>query len=173
MIRALGEQAIKELVIKTLRRLKRFGNTLDRPCHFLYEFVETEGQLLTLGAFFLFGSLFLPEALTSATPVYWLIALLSLTLLRMLPVWLSLGGLSLKSDTRLFLGWFGPRGLASLLFISLVVKDTMLPNADAVIHIVFITVFLSIFLHGMSAAPLARLYGQRHATNGSPGETTS
>lgn len=139
-----------------------FGNTLRRPCHNLFEFVETEGQLLTLGAFFVFGSLFLPGALASSTPVHWVVALLSLTLLRMLPVWVALAGLGLKPDTRLFLGWFGPRGLASMLFISLVIRDTALPNAQTVTDIVFITVFLSVFLHGISAAPLARLYGTRH-----------
>ena len=140
-----------------------FGNQLRNSCNYLFEFVETEGQILTQGAFFVFGALFLPHALVTADPVHWLLAILSLTLLRMAPVAISLSGLGLDWNTRLFLGWFGPRGLASILFISLVIGETALPNPNAVVTIIFITVFLSIFLHGVSAAPLAAAYGRRAA----------
>ena len=90
-----------------------------------------------------------------------MVALLGLTLLRMVPVWVALAGLGLKSDTRLFLGWFGLRGLALMLLISLVVQDMALPNAQTVTDIVFVTVFLSIFPCGISAAQLAGLTRRR------------
>lgn len=140
-----------------------FGNSLKRACHYLFEFVETEGQLFTLSAFFIFGALLLPAALVSFNPWHLVFALFSLTVLRMLPVAVSLIGTNLKVPTQLFLGWFGPRGLASLLFMLLVLGDTMLQNANTITHIVFITVLLSVFLHGLSAAPLARIYGKMAA----------
>ncbi len=136
-----------------------FGNRLAQPCRALLEFVETEGQLFTLGAFFIFGALLLPGALAAFHPWHWIFALLSLTVLRMLPVALSLAGLNLGAPTRLFLGWFGPRGLASILFMLLVLSETVLQSGETIAHIVFIAVLLSVFLHGASAAPLARLYG--------------
>ncbi len=141
-----------------------FGNSLKRTCHYLFEFVETEGQLLTLSAFFIFGALLLPDALTAFNPWHWVFALTSLTLLRMLPVAVSLAGLKLKAPTKLFLGWFGPRGLASLLFMLLVLSETVLQHAETITSVVFIAVLLSVFLHGLSAAPLARIYGAIAAT---------
>ena len=137
-----------------------FGNCLKRTCHYLFEFVETEGQLLTLSAFFVFGALLLPEALAAFNIWQWVFALISLTLLRMVPVALSLMGMNLKVPTKLFLGWFGPRGLASLLFMLLVLDETVLQHAETITHTVFIAVLLSVFLHGLSAAPLARIYGK-------------
>lgn len=141
-----------------------FGNTLRQTCLSLFEFVETEGQLFTLSAFFFFGALLLPEALTEFHVWHWLFALLSLTLLRMLPVAVALAGLKLKIPTKLFLGWFGPRGLASILFVLLVLSETELQHAETITHVVFITVLLSVLLHGLSAAPCARLYGRLAAT---------
>ncbi|MGR3985087.1 MAG: cation:proton antiporter [Gammaproteobacteria bacterium] len=136
-----------------------FGNKLERACDYLFEFVETEGQLLTLSAFFIFGALLLPQALGAFTLWHWVYGALSLTLLRMLPIALSLAGLHLRTPTKLFLGWFGPRGLASILFVLLVISETELQHAEVITNVVFITVLLSVFLHGLSAAPLARLYG--------------
>ncbi len=136
-----------------------YGNNLKKSCHYLFDFVKTEGQLMTLSAFFFFGALLLPAALASFAPWHWVFAVLSLTLLRMLPAALSLSGINLKIPTKLFLGWFGPRGLASLLFVLLVISETELQHADTITHIVFITVLLSVLLHGLSAAPLARIYG--------------
>ena len=141
-----------------------FGNSLKGACHYLFEFVETEGQLLTLSAFFIFGALLLPEALTGFHPWHWVFALISLTLLRMLPVAVSLLGMNLKMPTLLFLGWFGPRGLASILFMLTVLRETVLPHAETITSVVFIAVLLSVFLHGASAAPLARVYGALAAT---------
>ena len=120
--------------------------------------------MLTLSAFFIFGALLLPEALTGFHPWHWVFALISLTLLRMLPVAVSLLGMNLKMPTLLFLGWFGPRGLASILFMLTVLRETVLPHAETITSVVFIAVLLSVFLHGASAAPLARIYGALAAT---------
>ena len=136
-----------------------FGNIQKNRCSYLFEFVETEGQIFTLGTFFIFGSLLLPMALIDSTIWYWLFAVFALTVMRMVPVHYSLTGLKLNLPTSLFLGWFGPRGLASILFVLLVIGETALPHPDIVTNIVFIAVLISVFAHGLSAAPAATRYG--------------
>ena len=136
-----------------------FGNLLNNRCHYLFEFIETEGQIFTLGTFMVFGALMLPMALFSVSIWHWVFAVFSLTVMRMLPVYLALRGLQINLPTALFLGWFGPRGLASILFVLLVVGDTMLPHPEIVTNIVFIAVLISVFAHGLSATPLALKYG--------------
>ena len=136
-----------------------FGNLNKNSCHYLFEFVETEGQILTLGTFFIFGSLLLPMALEQFNIWYLVFAILSLTVMRMLPVYLSLNGLRLNPPTTMFLGWFGPRGLASILFVLVVIGETKLPNPEIITSIVFIAVMMSIVFHGLTAAPLAQRYG--------------
>jgi NhaP-type Na+/H+ or K+/H+ antiporter len=89
-------------------------------------------------------------------------ALLSLTVIRMLPVAISLMGTGLRLRSVLFLGWFGPRGLASILFVLLILEKVELVHRTELLSITVITVALSALLHGLSAAPLAKLYG-RHA----------
>jgi NhaP-type Na+/H+ or K+/H+ antiporter len=136
-----------------------FGNYQKNRCKYLFEFVETEGQIFTLGTFFIFGALLLPMALTSFNIWHWVFAVFSLTLMRMVPVYIALKPNNLNLPTSLFLGWFGPRGLASILFVLLVLGETLLPHPEIVTNIVFIAVMLSVFVHGLSAAPLALSYG--------------
>ncbi len=100
-------------------------------------------------------------ALTSLTPRAVVYALLSLTVIRMVPVALSLIGSGLRRDTVLFIGWFGPRGLASIVFILTSIEETELLATDELIVAACLTVVLSIVLHGFSAQPLSRLYGRR------------
>ena len=135
-----------------------FGNTLGFGCRYLYEFAETEGQLFTLGTFFLFGALLLPEALAHFTAADVLYAVASLTVIRMLPVALSLLGTGVSATTTLFLGWFGPRGLASILFVLLILDMGEVANSERILHVVVLTVALSILLHGVTAAPFANRY---------------
>ncbi len=137
-----------------------FGNLQKNRCHYLFEFIETEGQIFTLGTFFIFGALLLPMALADFNIWYWVFAIFSLTLMRMLPVLVALMGLQLNFPTAMFLGWFGPRGLASILFVLLVVGETVLPHPQIISNIVFITVLISVFSHGLSAASLASRYGE-------------
>jgi NhaP-type Na+/H+ or K+/H+ antiporter len=92
--------------------------------------------------------------------VSWQIALyavLSLTIVRMLPVAISLWGTGARARTVAFIGWFGPRGLASIVF-AVIVEDTHHAHAEAILTTCYLTVGLSVLLHGLSAAPLVSRY---------------
>ena len=143
-----------------------FGNRLQNACTFLFEFMETEGQLLMLITFLVFGAVMLPHALAHAGVEHLAYALLSLTVIRMLPILLSLVGTGVHLPTRLFLGWFGPRGLASVLFLLLIIEESDLPQRDEIFTITVLTVALSALLHGISAAPLAGTYARLAASMG-------
>jgi NhaP-type Na+/H+ or K+/H+ antiporter len=83
----------------------------------------------------------------------------------MLPVWLCLLGKGLQADSLLFMGWFGPRGLASIVFVVMVIGEK-LPGNDTIVAVVAWTIVLSIVLHGLSANPLAAMYGRRVEARG-------
>ena len=136
------------------------GNTARGVCECLYEFGEAEGQLLTLLVFFAFGAAMLPAVLPHATGGAILYALLSLTVVRMVPVALSLLGTGLRPASMAFLGWFGPRGLASILFALLVVEEDRLESGPFLLAVVAVTVLGSTLLHGFTAYPIARRYGE-------------
>jgi len=99
-----------------------FGNTIRHACTSLFEFMETDGQLLMLITFMVFGAVLLPEGLHNFNLTLFLYALLSLTVIRMVPVAIALIGSRVAFPTQLFLGWFGPRGLASILFVLLRIR---------------------------------------------------
>jgi NhaP-type Na+/H+ or K+/H+ antiporter len=136
------------------------GNTARGVCNCLYEFGEAEGQLLTLLVFLVFGAAMLPEALPHVTVSAALYALLSLTVVRMVPVALSLLGTGLRPVSVAFLGWFGPRGLASILFALLVVEEGRLDIGPFLMSVVVLTVLASTLLHGVTAYPLARRFAR-------------
>ena len=92
-------------------------------------------------------------------------ALTSLTVIRIVPVFLATLGLKLRWDTRLFMGWFGPRGLASIVFVVLVTDET-LPGSEVLATTVTWTILLSVLLHGLSANALSKAYGARIAASG-------
>lgn len=137
-----------------------FGHSIRNACTFLFEFMETEGQLLMLITFLIFGAALLPAAILHLSPRIFLYAILSLTIIRMVPIAVSLLGARLKLPTFLFLGWFGPRGLASILFVLLILEDSDVPHQGEILSVTVITVALSALLHGISAAPFARIYGR-------------
>ncbi len=143
-----------------------FGNTIRHPCTFLFEFMETEGQLLMLITFLVFGATLLPDGIAHMNLTFFLYAVMSLTVIRMIPIAISLVGAGLRLPTQLFLGWFGPRGLASILFVLLILKESQVVHRNELLSITVITVALSALLHGVSAAPLARLYGRLAARMG-------
>lgn len=124
------------------------------------EFTEETGQLLNLSVFFLFGLLIVRTwgELTLAHALY---AILSLTVVRMVPVAISLIGSGLSRATILFLGWFGPRGLASLV-LGLVYLEQVSHQRDenTIRFAVMATVLMSIFVHGVTAVPGMALYEQ-------------
>src|SRR5215204_656064 len=137
------------------------GPTVERVGEQVIRFTETEGQLLNLSVFFIFGVF----VLGAIQPLSWEVALyvlLSLTLIRMLPVALSLYGTNLRSASVLFAGWFGPRGLASIVLGLIVVEEApLLPGRDEIELVVALTVLLSVLLHGVTAAPLSAVYARR------------
>ncbi|WP_201353605.1 cation:proton antiporter [Hydrogenimonas urashimensis] len=141
------------------------GMVLGNLNHELHEnieaFLESEGELLILIIFTLFGLVFVPLAVDYWNMKVLLFAFLSLTVLRMVPIAVSLAGLKLDRPTKLFLGWFGPRGIASILYVMIVIHQLGGIEGHEVIYgTVTLTVLLSIFLHGMSAKPLANLYAR-------------
>ena len=138
-----------------------FGNILAHKCEFLYKFAETEGQILVLLTFLAFGSAMVPLAFADVQYLYILFAVLSLTVLRMLPVHLSLRGSRVKPVTSAFLGWFGPRGLASVLFVILILEKVEVPHKNEIFAVTITTVLFSILLHGVTAGPAARSYGAK------------
>jgi len=87
-------------------------------------------------------------------------ALLSLTVIRVVPIFLSLAGIGESVSSRLFLGWFGPRGLASIVF-AIIVINAEVPGGEFLALVVICTVFLSLIAHGITAHPLARWIGRR------------
>ena len=138
-----------------------FGNVYKHDLHFISEFMESTGQLVTITAFLIFGAVLLPAGLEHVSIIPMIIAVLFLTLVRLVPILISLIGTDLDFKERLFLGWFGPRGLASVLFALIVVDEYDIPFEAELQACVVMTVFASVILHGMSAAPLARYFGKR------------
>jgi sodium/hydrogen antiporter len=127
----------------------------------LIDFSKTEGQLLNLGVFFLLGIVVLP-LLYNITWQIILYSILSLTVIRMLPVAISLIGTKLGWDTVLFIGWFGPRGLASIVLALLALDELkVFPGDTTFITVVFVTVLLSVFAHGLTASPLSNIYARK------------
>jgi sodium/hydrogen antiporter len=128
-----------------------------------FEFTQQLGKLLNLLVFFLFG-LLVGRDLYLFTPASALYAVLSLTVVRMLPVAIALAGARLSRPTVIFLGWFGPRGLASIVLgLFYLEQEVHLPGEPTIRLAVMMTVLVSIFAHGLSAAPGVDLYARKIA----------
>lgn len=142
-----------------------FGGTLQQRKHELLEAADGYGDVLSMITWFVFGAMFLGEILTQPDwrPIVY--ALLSLTFIRMFPVYLSVGGLGLERDSKLFMGWFGPRGLASIVFV-VMVNEAKVPGVETLTHAVTWTILFSVVLHGISANPMAASYAKRVAARG-------
>jgi NhaP-type Na+/H+ or K+/H+ antiporter len=108
----------------------------------------------------LFGAVVVGQSIESFSWEVVLYAVLSLTLVRMLPVFLVLAGMKLQTDEKLFIGWFGPRGLASIVF-AVIVLNKHLPGGSIISMTVVCTIILSIVAHGLSAIPLVAALGAR------------
>ena len=134
------------------------------------EFTEEWGQLFNYFVFFLFG-LFIARTWADFTMATWVYAVLSLTVLRMLPVAIALAGTGLTRSTVLFMGWFGPRGLASIVLgLVYLEQHAQLPGEGTIRLAVMATVLLSIVAHGVSAMPGIRRYalGVARLPSGAP-----
>ncbi len=148
-----------------------FGNMVRGRCRFIFEFVESEGQMLTWCAFFLLGLALVPDALQELTPGTLALILVSLFVVRPVAIWISLIETDSAPVTRLFFGWFGPRGLATALFALLVMKDIGMVFSDQVINIAINAVWISALLHGMTAVPGAKWYAEKVRLMGDCPET--
>ena len=136
-----------------------FGNFLENRCEFLYEFAESEGQFFTLTTFLIFGTIAISLVGEGFEWSYLIYGVFSLTIIRIIPAAISMIGTGVNRWTVLFLGWFGPRGLASILFALLILEKMEIGGSKKITAVVVVTVLLSVLLHGLTAAPLSRRYG--------------
>jgi len=142
------------------------GNYNDKLRENVENFVESESELLILISFMIFGLVFVPNTIEFWDTKVVLFSVLSLTVLRMIPVAISLIGTKLDVATVLFIGWFGPRGIASILYVLIVVHEVIsIETHETIYAVVTLTILLSIFLHGLSAKPLVSLYGKKNKDN--------
>jgi NhaP-type Na+/H+ or K+/H+ antiporter len=141
-----------------------FGATAGRRGRAELAFTEQAGSLLGLIVWLAFGAIAVPVLLEHAGWTTLLYAVLSLTVIRMVPVAVAMLGAGMDARTVLFVGWFGPRGLASLVF-ALITLEELGPAADDVVAVITGTVLLSVVVHGISAAPLAARYGRSVGTH--------
>jgi len=128
-----------------------FGRLLLASYPDIANFAEDLAEVVTMVAFMVFGGLILQPRVGDFTWEILLYGLLSLTLVRMLPVAISMIGTHLRPPTILYMGWFGPRGLASLIFATVVLEEVDIPGTELMATIVTLTVALSILLHGITA----------------------
>jgi NhaP-type Na+/H+ or K+/H+ antiporter len=143
-----------------------FGHATRERLHIATEFTETAGTALSLLVWTAFGANVASGLLQEFNPLALLYALLSLTLIRMLPVAISLLGTRLRADTVLMMGWLGPRGLASVVFTLMAFEHFHGAGRpiDVLVAMAGWTILLSVVLHGISAVPLANWYARRLET---------
>jgi sodium/hydrogen antiporter len=148
-----------------------FGACAGRRAPSELEFLEQVGTLLASLVWMAFGAVAIPimlDRFDAATVVY---AVLSLTVVRMLPVALASIGAGFDRSTVLFIGWFGPRGLASLVF-ALLALEALGSHVDEAVAVLATTVLLSVVAHGLTASPLARRYGRSRVSAKNEVETS-
>jgi NhaP-type Na+/H+ or K+/H+ antiporter len=136
----------------------------------LVPFVEETSALVSLLVWLAFGAVMVVPAFESLTWPDVAYAVLSLTLIRMVPVAVALAGARLGRTTVAFIGWFGPRGLASVVFALLALEELGQGTAGPAIAVIAFTVLLSVVAHGVTADPLARRYGPSMTRPLVPGE---
>jgi NhaP-type Na+/H+ or K+/H+ antiporter len=143
------------------------GNTDLELKSYVENFAESEGEFLVMVTFLIFGLVFIPATIAYWDTKVWIFALLSLTVLRMFPVVIGFGRFKLDFPTRLFIGWFGPRGIASILYILVAMHQLgTIQGHETIFAVASLTISLSIVLHGLSAQPLAILYSRHYSEKG-------
>jgi sodium/hydrogen antiporter len=140
-----------------------FRLALGRDPEEINQLTEEVGLVLNGITFVLFGAILLGPALAELDWHLVLYAILSLTLVRMLPVVIAMWGSGARGPTLAFVGWFGPRGLASIVFAVIVIEESELPHEHLIELAVYITVGLSVLAHGLTASPLADRYARWYA----------
>jgi NhaP-type Na+/H+ or K+/H+ antiporter len=139
-----------------------FRMALGRDPEALNRFSDEVGAVLDGVTFLFFGAVLLGPALAGLTWSLALYAVLSLTVVRMVPVAVAMARSRAGAPTVAFVGWFGPRGLASIVFAVIVVEESGLPHEHLISAAVYVTVGLSVLAHGATAAPLAARYARWH-----------
>lgn len=142
-----------------------FGRTVRGQLDEANRFAEALGSALTMTSLLAFGAVLLPPALELLTWRSIVYAVLSLTLFRMVPVAAALAGAKLRAVSVAFIGWFGPRGLASIVLAGVVVESSGLPNVDLIVSIAMTTVGLSVIAHGATSWWGSESYGEWAAVN--------
>ncbi len=142
-----------------------FGALVARESEEASRLNEEVGELLGGVTFLIFGAVLLGSALKHVTWQIALYAVLSLTLVRMLPVAIAMIRSGAKWETVGFLGWFGPRGLASIVFAVIAVQEAHLKGANTILLATYLTIGLSVVAHGITAAPLASRYARWYETH--------
>ena len=137
-----------------------FGWRAKQHKHSLLLAAEGTGDTLALITWVVFGAAVVGQAIGSFSWEVFLYALLSLTIVRIVPVFMVLAGMNLCNEEKLFIGWFGPRGLASIVF-GVIVINKHLPGSGTIAMTVVCTIILSILGHGLSANALVNALGAR------------
>lgn len=137
-----------------------FGTAAGRRGQRLVPFVEETGALVSLLVWLAFGAVAVAPAVEGLTWQIILYAVLSLTVIRMAPVAVALAGARLGWATTALVGWFGPRGLASVVFALLALEELGSHTAGPAVAVITVTVLLSVLVHGASADPLATGYAR-------------
>ncbi len=136
-----------------------YADPIERDLDFAIDI----GEALSLAVFFIFGAVLVLDAFGDLTWQIALYAVLSLTLIRMLPVAISMIGRDLDRASIAFVGWFGPRGLASIILVLVIIEEEAdLAGLDLLVTAMAVTVTLSVLAHGITAGPLSERYG-KHA----------
>jgi NhaP-type Na+/H+ or K+/H+ antiporter len=135
-----------------------FGNLVNTEAPHIEEFGERFGKVLTVVSFFVFGATMLAPGLSLVTWQMVIFGVLSLALLRPLAVALGMIGAKLPWQSVAFLGWFGPRGIASIIIVAIIIKEAGLPGDDIIVTITTVVVAMSVYLHGLTAVPGAERY---------------
>ncbi|WP_017575518.1 cation:proton antiporter [Nocardiopsis kunsanensis] len=138
-----------------------FGMAARSDREFVHQFTEHEGELVSMLTFLLFGALVIGPRLGDVDPQVVLYALLNLVVVRPLAVAVATLGIRFRLETVLFLGWFGPRGLASIVFALMVVEQVGTATSDRILVAVGVTVLISVYAHGITDMPWTRAFARR------------
>lgn len=136
------------------------GNTAKFLCNYIHNFGDAEGQLLILLTFMSYGETMVFPALSQVNWQLILYAITSLMVTRMAGVSISLIGTRLKTETVCFLGWFGPRGVASIIYGLLLLEEAKVAGKELIFSTMVVTVLMSTFAHGLTSIPFTKWYAK-------------
>lgn len=142
-----------------------FGGALRGDTEHTTRLLEELGGLSNAITFIVFGAAFVGAVLGDLTWAAASYGVLSLTVIRMLPVAVAFTGTHARPQTTAFAGWFGPRGLASIVFTVIVLDEAHLPGIRTITVVVVFTIVLSVYAHGLSARPLVDRYAAWFGTH--------